>query len=97
MALNYLYDAILASKGEETIISAIITDDDNVVIPDGCALRLYDKDCDCMLHRVEGAFDGEQWTFTLSKEQTAELSGRYFYCICRYGNSLCLKQPIYFM
>ena len=97
MALNYLYNAIVASKGEDTAISAVITDDDGITIPDGCALRLYDKDCDCMLHRVEGTFDGEAWTFTLTNEQTKDLKGRYFYCICRHGKSLCGKEPIYFM
>jgi hypothetical protein len=97
MALNYLYNAIVASKGEETVISAVITDDEGALIADGCALRLYDKDCDCMLHRVEGMFDGEAWTFVLSAEQTQELKGRYFYCVCRHGKSLCGKEPIYFM
>ena len=40
MALNYLYNAIVASKGEDTAISAVITDDEGATIFDGCALRL---------------------------------------------------------
>lgn len=97
MALNYLYNAIVLNKGEPADICAAITDDDGVPIEDACSLMLHCKERDKVLYTAQGVFDGEMWTFSLPKEVTEDKQGRYFYCICRAGRSLCAKEPIYFM
>lgn len=97
MALSYLYNAIVLNKGEEAEICAVITDDDGAAITDSCSLMLHCKKRDEVLYMAHGTFDGEMWTFVLPAEITADKEGRYFYCICRAGRSLCAKEPIYFM
>lgn len=94
MAIEYLYDAIRATTGEEVTISAVITDDDGAVITDSCYMTLYEGVHE--LTKVYGAFDGEQWSFTIPTYVTVGLHGRYFYAIGRNFNDISFKTPIYF-
>ncbi len=97
MAVEYIYDTIRAASGEDIVISAIITEEDGNVVADTCWLALYALENDeTELEKVYGAFDGEQWTFTIPAEKTFGKFGRYWYVIGRNFESMSFKTPIYF-
>ena len=92
--IEYLYDAIRAVAGQEIDVAAVITDDTDTVITDGCKLMLH-------IDEEMLAFDGiyiaetQSWQFTIPAEATAGLKGKYYYCIMRDGINLCFKTPFY--
>jgi hypothetical protein len=91
--IEYIYDAIRATAGQEICICALITDDEGNAVSEGCGLMLHDDDG--MIVKVEGVFNGEDWSFVIPAEATQGLKGRYWYCICRANSNLCFKTPIY--
>lgn len=91
--IEYLYDCIRATAGQEICICAQITDDDGTAITEGCGLMLHDDEA--MLIKVNGVCNGEEWSFIIPAEATAGLKGRHWYCICKGDASLCFKEPIY--
>lgn len=91
--VEYLYDCIRATAGQNICICAVITDDAGDAITDVCALMLHDDND--MLIKVDGTYNGELWTFDIPAEATKNLAGRYWYCICRGNSNLCFKTPIY--
>jgi hypothetical protein len=91
--IEYLYDCIRATAGQDITVAAVITDDNGEALTSGCGLMLHDDEN--MIVRVNGVFDGEQWNFTIPADATANRVGRYWYCICRGEESLCFKEPIY--
>lgn len=91
--IEYLFNAIRATAGEDICICAKITDDNGTPIDAGCALRFYDDEG--MLARVEGTLTGDVWSFTIPKEKTEGLKGRYWYCFCDGEKTLCFKQALY--
>ena len=91
--IEYLYDAIRATAGENIIIAAKITDENGENITSNCHVTLYD---DLMLlATIDGVFDGKEWEFTIPADVTSGRAGRYWYCIYASNTSLCFKQPIY--
>jgi hypothetical protein len=94
--IEYLYDAVKASKGQDITLAAEITDEDGAQIVEDCELHLFNPDKE-MIATIEGVYESEEWRFTIPKEATADLKGRCWYCIGHNGNSLCFKQPIYFV
>ena len=92
--IEYLYDAIRATAGEDIALAAKIVDDSGVPISTGCHLNLYnDKE---MITTIPGEFTDGAWQFTIPADVTANLIGRYWYCICSEShNKLNFKQPIY--
>lgn len=99
--IEYLYNAIRATAGQDVIVTAYITDEDERVITEGCHIMLYDKDRKTLLHTVDGVYHNEngyfEWIFTIPGELTKELDGRYWYCICYHDKNLCFREPIYFV
>ena len=97
MAVEYLYDAIRAIAGQEIVITAVITDDEEDYISEACCLMLHDEDGEAIIAMGEGEFIPQQlsWEFTIPAEATRGLKGRYWYCIMHENNNLCFKQPIY--
>ena len=93
MAIEYLYDAVRATSGDDIVICAVITDDDGASVTDGCYLAFYDDENE--LTKVYGDFDGEQWNFIIPADVTAGLSGRYWYTIGRNFADISFKSPIY--
>lgn len=92
--IEYLHDAIRATAGQDICVCAKITDDDGELITNVCSLMLHDDDN--MLVSAPGFLDEEGvWEFTIPAEATANLSGRFWYCICCDNTNLCFKQPIY--
>ena len=93
MAIEYLYNCIRCTSGEDINICAIITDDEGVNVTDSCWLTLSDNEKE--ITKVYGAFDGEQWSFTIPSDVTAGLKGRLWYEIGRNFESISFKAPIY--
>ena len=91
--IEYLYDAVRATAGENITLAAKITDDSGAVITENCHIMLFDDLS--LLGMFEGVLDGEEWSFTIPAEVTSGLIGRYWYCICAEYGSLCFKQPLY--
>ena len=95
MAIEYLYDCIRATAGNEIPITAVITDDNGDIITEGCGLMLH-NDTE-MIAKINGVYINDEWCFTIPAEATKNLSGRFWYCICHNDANLCFKQPIYLM
>lgn len=95
--IEYIYDTIRATSGEEIVIAAKITDEEGADITENCHLMIYDELN--MLFTVDGYYDSSDgvWQFTLSEDLTKGYYGRYLYCICANDISLCFKKPIYFI
>lgn len=95
--IEYLYDAIRATAGSHIELAARITDEEGAQIPSGIHFMLFDKNPSQLLFTVDGTFneDEEIWEFFIDSELTANMCGRYWYCICVDGNPLCFKQPFY--
>lgn len=91
--IEYLYNAIRATSGEDITITAEITDDSGECISKGCSLMLWDDEE--LLTAVDGLLIDELWTFTIPANATTGLVGRYWYCICHNNNKLQFKEPIY--
>lgn len=93
MALEYLYDAVKATAGQDICICAVITDDEGTALTEGCGLMLHDDEK--MLIRVDGVYNNDMWSFVIPPEATVGMKGRYWYCICQGDSNLCFKTPIY--
>lgn len=91
--IEYLYNAIRATAGEDITITAEITDDSGECVADGCALMLWDDKE--LLTSVDGMLIDDLWSFTIPADKTAGLVGRYWYCICHNHNKLQFKEPLY--
>lgn len=95
--VEYLYNCIRATNGENVEICAIIEDDTGTAVTEGCGLRLYCDKGETMVHKADGVYNGEMWTFVIPGDVTEGLVGRYWYCFCQGDRTLCFKQPIYFV
>ena len=93
--IEYLYNAIRANAGQPIVIGAEISNEEGVLLEEGCELHLFAQDRTTMITAVPGECIGDEWTFTIPAEVTKGLKGRYWYCIGYYDVSLCFKQPIY--
>lgn len=92
--IEYLYDAVRATAGEDICIAARITDETGELMDIGANLMLHDDLM--MLGNVPGEFDGEAHLFNIPGELTSGKKGRYWYCICSNDNeTLSFKNPIY--
>lgn len=93
--IEYLYNAIRATAGEDISIAAKIVSDSGIPVENSCHLVLYDNQ-DNILTKIDGALIDETWQFTIPAAITADIRGRYWYCICNEThNKLSFKQPIY--
>lgn len=94
--IEYLYDAIKATAGQDFAVNAWITDENENVITENCCLGLHHPD-GTMIAKVNGVFLPESlmWEFTVPADVTAGLQGRHWYCIMHADSNMCFKQPIY--
>lgn len=96
MALEYIYDAIRATAGEDIGISATIVDDVGNPVESGCGLMLHNTD-GSVIGKIDGYYISEGlWQFTIPASMTAGLYGRYYYCVCENDTTMCFQTPIYF-
>lgn len=95
--IEYLYDAIRATAGQDITITAEITNDEGEQLTEACHLMLYGIDKESLITTVNGEYfeEDSEWRFTIPGEATKGLSGRYWYCICYHDINLCFKEPIY--
>jgi hypothetical protein len=91
--IEYLYNAIRATAGEDITIAAEITDNSGFCVNDGCALMLWDDEE--LLTSVDGMLIDDLWNFTIPAAATTGFKGRYWYCICHKHNKLQFKEPLY--
>lgn len=92
--IEYIYDAIRATAGNDVIIAAEVTEENGDIVTDNCALTLYieNKVLDFDGVRKDGTYE-----FTIPASITSGLMGRYWYAIKRNSNLISFKQPIYFV
>ena len=90
--IEYIYDLIRASAGQDITVIAKISDDSGTLLTSDCELMLHSDEE--MIARVGGLFDGEAWTFTVPADATKGMYGRYWYCICHDDRNVCFKRPI---
>lgn len=93
MAIEYLYDAIRATAGQEINICACLEEEDGTIVTSSCGLMLHDDEK--MIYKADGVLGDGEWLFTIPAEVTKGLKGRYWYCMCRNNSNICFKHPIY--
>ena len=93
--IEYIYNAIKATAGEDITIAASITDDNNQPITSGCTLEIFDDEE--VLVTIDGVYADDLWSFVIPADATINLKGRYWYTINNQYFSLCFKDPIYLM
>lgn len=94
MAIEYILDTIKATSGQDIEVCAEITDDDGIAITEGCGLMLHGKDGGVFAN-IAGTFADGIWSFNIPADLTKDMKGRYYYCICSNGQSLCFMKPFY--
>lgn len=92
--IEYIYNAIKATAGEDITIAASITDDNNQPITSGCNLLFIDKDF-VTIGEYKGTYVNDVWNFTIPAEVTKDMNGRYWYRIRLNDDSLSFSAPIY--
>jgi hypothetical protein len=95
MAVEYLYNVIQATAGEDITICAEVTDEEGTCITEGCCLVITDEEGK-KIAECEGSCNGTEWGFNIQAIQTAGLSGRYFYKVIKDNKALDFPTPIYF-
>ena len=93
--IEYLYDAVRTSDGEDMTITATIRDNDGTTITDGCALRIFDEG-GALIEEVDGTYytDVGKWAFKFTFP-THKARARYFYTIAHNGEDINFKARIY--
>lgn len=96
--IEYLYDAIRATAGQDVPVYATFANDDGTFMSEGVVFMLHNPD-GSHLATVEGSYNAEtgQWTFTVPGKVTAGRTGRHLYCFQQDGSELCFKKPYYLM
>ena len=92
--IEYLYDVIRATAGQEILVSAKLTNDDGSIITDNCNFHLFD-DKGNMLYEAPGTVANGLWLFSVPAQITEGRKGKHWYCIGHGKASLCFKEPIY--
>lgn len=88
--IEYIYDLIRVSAGEDAIIEARITDVDGSVITEGCNFVLYQGDKMAVYY---GTCEDGIWQFGVATSGLPK--GRYQYCIRQGDASLCFLKPLH--
>jgi hypothetical protein len=90
--IEYIYDAIRATHGDDIEIAVKITESDGSVMASGSFIEVYDND-NHIVAFGEAEFNGEVYNFVIP---ALENTGRYFYVIKDVmGEALSFKQPLY--
>ena len=94
--IEYIGEVIKASAGESLCVVAKVVDAYGDVV-ENCHFSLFDGDE--RLYMAMGELNAEgHYEFHIPAEATANLKGRYNYCVCDENMiSLCFKCFIYFV
>ena len=91
--IEYIYDCIRATAGEDITITANITDANGTQIISDCSLKFTAGDTIII---ADGVCDEEGiWMFTIPANYTEGLKGRYWYEILCGEASVSFAEPIY--
>lgn len=94
--VEYLFNAIRATAGEDIAIVARITDENGEPITSGCSFML--NGANGAHHIIDGVYTTNGvWEFSIPAELTLGLVGRYGYCFCNGDTTLCFEKPFYLM
>lgn len=91
--VEYLYDCIRATAGEDITITAKISEEDGTAIIENCTLALFDDNG--VIITVYGTYEEDLWQFTIPANITEGMYGRYWYSVKYKDSSLCFAEPIY--
>jgi hypothetical protein len=96
--IEYLYDAIRATSGQDVPVYATFANDDGTFVSEGVVFMLHKPDGSHLV-TVEGTCNMEtgQWTFNVPGEATKGHKGHYLYCFQQAGSNLCFLSPYYLM
>ena len=96
--IEYLFNTIRATANEDIVITAKISTPTGEPVTSGTHIGIY-NDADERLIKVDGFNVDDVWEYTIPAEDTKNLKGKYWYCICCNDThkSYCFKQPIYFI
>lgn len=91
--VEYFYDYIKVTAGEENILCAFIQEQDGTAITTNCDFTLFDNFGN-MLFEVQGEYVEEMgyWMFAVP---AIDEPGRYYYTIGNDGVDLNYKTPYY--
>ena len=91
--VEYIFNAIKATAGEDITIAAEITDPDGEMLVAGCRLKLSTDDVEIAI--VDGYFSEDSWVFIVPAIFTERLKGRCWYTILYGDVSISHPEPIY--
>lgn len=92
--VEYIFDVIKASAGEDIVITARITDEGNDSIY-GTNFYLLDDEGKVVYTAVGSYVEEDIWTFEIPSTITQGLSGRFWYYVTGDNRGLNFKTPIY--
>lgn len=93
--IEYIYDIIKATSGENIEVAAKVVDEEGQAITEQLYFHLWDKDGSTMIAMAPGTLIDGAWEFVIPGEAVKGLKGRYSYCIGTEEKSLCFKKPLY--
>jgi aspartate 1-decarboxylase len=66
--VEYLYNAVMATSGDEVVINAYITNENEELITENCNLVIYDGTTNEVIVIVNGLYDTDAsvWDFVVS-------------------------------
>lgn len=93
--IDYIFDAIRATAGEDIEVNAFITDEEDNLVSAGCCFVLFGKDGD-KFFECQGTCGGDNlWCFTIPAEETKGLKGRYWYSVYEDGKAISFFKPFW--
>lgn len=92
--IEYIFNTIKASAGNDIDVVAKITNDDGSPITLNCSMMLFDEE-EGMIADVKGNYIDENWVFSIPAEATEGRVGKHWYCVCYGSQNLCFREPLY--
>lgn len=90
--IEYLYNTIRATAGDDMQVTAVITDDHGNDITSDCKFAIFSVD-DQLLVSTVGEYTSDVWHFTIPTDELKK--GKYWYCIYHHDERLSFMQRLY--
>lgn len=93
--IEYIYDTIKATAGEDIPIIVEVRDPEGNLVTEGCGISIHCEDE--QVCRIPGEYSASEqiWKFVIPAEATKGHKGRHYYCVCKEDGTLNFKTPIY--
>lgn len=88
--VEYIYDVIRVSAGDDVVINADIYNEMG-----SSTLEVLDDDNNVLISVVGEQQEEELVTFTIAGAETAQMDGRYWYIVKDAREKLIFRKPIY--